>query len=354
MLNFENWLSYRDRKLVETMSKEKMAEDDMDALKAAHHEKRKEDELEEKARSIKYLASIKKKIEGWVDANNKGSKALKLIGAAMLNTSRNKSGIQSNLRRAYNHDLKDLKDLHQIFTNDSIMHHMTDVDVLRALYMILNTDFADQLIGLQNDPSHHKTDHSHGEIGKKFAKFVVDQIKHAADDTLDALFGGSHEKDDESQPPLEDDSDMGGDNMGGPDAGGADMGGDNMGGPDMGGPDMGGPDAGGADMGGPDAGGADMGGDNMGGPDAGGADMGGPDAGGDNMGGPDAGGADMGGEDEGEGAASPPTDDNALMPPVGMAASPPQGRQPAPPPAPPAPPAPPQGRQPAPPAQPMM
>jgi hypothetical protein len=175
MLNFENWLSYRDRRLVEAMSKEKMAEDDMDALKAAHDEKRKEDELEEKARSIKYLASIKKKLEGWVDSHNKGSKALKLIGAAMLNTSRTKSGIQSNLRRAYNHDLKDLKDLQQVFSHDSIMHHMTDVDVLHALHMILNTDFADQLIGLQNDPSHHKNDHSHGVIGKKFAKFVVDR-----------------------------------------------------------------------------------------------------------------------------------------------------------------------------------
>jgi hypothetical protein len=331
MLNFENWLSYRDRRLVEAMSKEKMAEDDMDALKAAHDEKRKEDELEEKARSIKYLASIKKKLEGWVDSHNKGSKALKLIGAAMLNTSRTKSGIQSNLRRAYNHDLKDLKDLQQVFSHDSIMHHMTDVDVLHALHMILNTDFADQLIGLQNDPSHHKNDHSHGVIGKKFAKFVVDRIKNAADNVLDALFGGHHEKDDKNEPSLEDDSDMGAPDVGGsdmeaPDMGDADMGNDNTG--DL---DVAGPDAGGADMGGPDAGGADMGG-----PDAGGADMAASNVGDDNTGD-----SDMGGD------SSPPTDDNALMPPVGMAASPPQGRQPAPP-------APPQGRQPAPPAPPMM
>jgi hypothetical protein len=321
MLNFENWLSYRDRRLVEAMSKEKMAEDDMDALKAAHDEKRKEDELEEKARSIKYLASIKKKLEGWVDSHNKGSKALKLIGAAMLNTSRTKSGIQSNLRRAYNHDLKDLKDLQQVFSHDSIMHHMTDVDVLHALHMILNTDFADQLIGLQNDPSHHKNDHSHGVIGKKFAKFVVDRIKNAADNVLDALFGGHHEKDDKNEPSLEDDSDMGAPDVGGsdmeaPDMGDADMGNDNTG--DL---DVAGPDAGGADMGGPDAGGADMAASNVGDDNTGDSDMGGD--------------------------SSPPTDDNALMPPVGMAASPPQGRQPAPP-------APPQGRQPAPPAPPMM
>ena len=347
MLNFENWLSYRDRRLVETMSKEKMAEDDMDALKSAHREKRKEDELEEKARSIKYLASIKKKLEGWVDAHNKGSKALKLIGAAMLNTSRNKSGIQSNLRRAYNHDLKDLKDLQQIFTHDSIMHHMTDVDVLHALHMILNTDFADQLIGLQNDPSHHKNDHSHGVIGKKFAKFVVDQIKHADDDVLDALFGGHHKKDDESHPHLEDDSDMGG-----PDAGGNDMAAPDMGNDNTGDLDVAGPDAGGADMGGADMGGADMGGADMGGADMGGADMGGPDAGGADMAASNVGDDNTGDSDMG-GASSPPTDDNALMPPVGMATSPPQGRQPAPPQGrQPAPPAPPQGRQPAPPAPP--
>jgi hypothetical protein len=344
MLNFENWLVYRDRKLVETMSKEKMAEDDMDALKAAHHEKRKEDELEEKARSIKYLASIKKKIEGWVDAHNKGSKALKLIGAAMLNTSRTKSGIQSNLRRAYNHDLKDLKDLQQVFTHDSIMHHMTDVDVLHALHMILNTDFADQLVGLENDPIHHKTDHSHGEIGKKFAKFVVDQIKHAADDVLDALFGGHHEKDDESHPPLEDDSDMGS-----PDAGGSDMEAPDMEAPDMGDANTGDSDMFNADMSSANMGNANMGNANMGNANTGDSDMGGADMAASNVGDDNTGDSDMGG------ASSPPSDDNALMPPVGMATSPPQGRQPAPP-APPQgrQPAPPQGRQPAPPAPPMM
>ena len=301
MRKFEDWLNCRDIDLVETMSKEKMMKHDMDALKAAHDEKRQEDELEEKARAIKYLAGIKKKIEGWVDAHNKGSQSLKLIGAAMLNHSKSKMGIKSNLRKAYNHDLKNLKDLQQIFSHDSLTHHMTDIDALHALHLLLTTDFADQLVGLQNDPMHYKHDHSHGEIGKKFAKFVVDQIKHTADDILASLLGGGHEKEDDAPPPEEKHA-AEEEAVGDVDA-------------DEGQPQ--GPDA---DMGG------DMGGDM-------GADMGGdmPPAPMDQA--PMVGAGDMTGGDMGAGAGdvaamnTPPSDNNALMPPVGMGAAPPAAPQ---------------------------
>ena len=166
MRNFQNWLQDRDDFLCETLSKEKMMQHGMDALKAANDEKRQEDELEEKVRAIKYLAGIKKKIEKWVDAHNKGAKALKLIAAALLNSTRGKNGIKSSVRKIYNHELKSLKDMQDVFTHKNLMQHMTDLESLQALYMVLNTNFGDHIMGLENDPMHQKVDHEHGEIGR--------------------------------------------------------------------------------------------------------------------------------------------------------------------------------------------
>ena len=98
MIDFENWLISRDTNLFETISREKMAEDDLDALQAAHRQSQEEDELDEKVKTIKNLAEIKKKIEKFVDANNKGAKALKLLGAALLNHENTKGGIKSHVQ----------------------------------------------------------------------------------------------------------------------------------------------------------------------------------------------------------------------------------------------------------------
>ena len=197
MRNFDNWLFGRDRNLYETMSRENMSDDDMDALKAAHRQAKEEDELEEKARSIRYLANIKKKIEGWVDSHRKGTKSLKFIAAALVNHAKTKEGIRSNLRQVYNHEFKNLKDLQHVFSHESLIKHLTNIDSLHALNMIVNSDFDDQLLSLEKDPMHHKTDHSHGDLGKKFANFVVSHIKHATDDVLGILLGGHHNKEDD-------------------------------------------------------------------------------------------------------------------------------------------------------------
>jgi hypothetical protein len=75
MNKFKSWLLDRDTNLLETMSREKMMEDDLDALNYAKKQKRQEKELDEKIRIIKYLAKIKKKIEQFVDAHDKGAQA---------------------------------------------------------------------------------------------------------------------------------------------------------------------------------------------------------------------------------------------------------------------------------------
>ena len=164
---------------------------------------------------------------------------------------------------------------------------------------------------------------------KKFAKFVVSQIVHATDDVLEFLLG-SHEKHDETEPKEVDHEDA---SAPSPDMGDA-AGGAGMGGPDMsGGAGMGapapagaGPDmSGGAGMGGPDMGGGpDMATGGTGGMGAAptGAPAGGAGGGmGAGTSGPMAGGGQ-------KGMSPPPSDQNALMPPVGMGANKPNQQQP--------------------------
>jgi hypothetical protein len=294
MIDFERWLHRRDTNLFETMSREKMAEDDLDALKAAHRQSKEEDELEEKVKAIKYLADIKKKIEKYVDSNNQGARALKLIAAALLNHENSKGGIKSHVRHVYNKELNNLHSLQKVFSHESLMKHLTELPALHAVHLILTTDFADQIDNLSKDPDFHKTDHKHGELGRKFTNFVVDHIKHAIDDILGQMLSG-HAKDEEPKPEVPEEPEM-------------DMAPDMGESPDMDmAPDMGqSPDAGAEMM-------AQQGGDMQ------------PDMQGDEMQ------PDMSEEQPDEsGMQAGPDDDNALMPPVGMASpksagSPPPG-----------------------------
>ena len=125
-----------------------MAEDDLDALQAAHRQSQEEDELDEKVKTIKNLAEIKKKIEKFVDANNKGAKALKLLGAALLNHENTKGGIKSHVRHVYNTELNNLHSLQKVFSHESLMKHLTDSEALQALNLVMSTDFADHLDSL--------------------------------------------------------------------------------------------------------------------------------------------------------------------------------------------------------------
>lgn len=328
MRNFKSWLENRDESLMETMSKEKMQMHDMDALKAAHDEKKQEDELEEKVRAVKYLAGIKKNIEKFVDAHNKGAKILKLIGAALLNKSHSKSGVQTSLRKIYNHHLKSLHDLQQVFKHDNLMKHMTDIDSLHALYLLLTSDMSEQISGLEDDPTHFKTDHEHGEIGKKFAKFVVDQIIHATEDQLENLLI-HHDKADDVMPKEGDqEADMSNEPMGDDmSASTAGMGGKGMAPPAMGGDDMPLPTAG-AGAPAPMGMAPPMGGDMAPPPPMGQMPAGSMKAGATGAAPPpmpmgdDAMGASPMGSPKPTGmGATSPQDDNALMPPVGMGAS---------------------------------
>lgn len=196
MNKFKNWLLNRDNNLLETMSREKMMEDDLDALHFAKRQKREEEELDEKIRIIKYLAQIKKKIESFVDAHDKGAQALKLVAAALLNHEKNREGIQTHVRSVYNKDLKSLKDLQKVFSHENLIKLFHDVDALHALTLVMDSDFESHLGNLEKDPEHGHIDHSHGELGKKFASFVVSHIKHAADDVL-ASFLQDHKKDED-------------------------------------------------------------------------------------------------------------------------------------------------------------
>ena len=311
MNKFKSWLLDRDTNLLETMSREKMMEDDLDALNYAKKQKRQEKELDEKIRIIKYLAKIKKKIEQFVDAHDKGAQALKLIAASLLTHEKGREGIKTHVRHVYSKDLKSLKDLQKIFTHENLIKLFHDVDALHSLSMILDSDFESHVGNLEKDSQHGHIDHSHGELGKKFASFVVSHIKHAADDVL-ASFLQDHNKDEGQDDDVPQDQESG-------DEAAPDMSADEMN-PDM---EVGGSaqDAGqmGQDAGqmGQDAGqmGQDAG---QMGQDAGqmGQDAGqmGQDAG---QMGQDAGQMD---QDAGQMDQDGSSEDNALMPPVGMAA----------------------------------